>query len=177
MILARIFGQKSGGEALDSVYTAIVAAARRPVLYEEFAVADTLDGRLDMMVLHAFALMEHLKGGGEAAQAFSQELADRIFLEMDRSFREMGVGDLSVGKRVRKLAEIFYGRFAAYDAALRAGEAEFADALRRNVYPQGVSPHALTGLTRYAMALRTGLTTQETTHIIAGKVRFPEAVP
>ena len=77
---------------------AIVAAARRPILYEEFAVADTLDGRFDMVTLHAFALMERLKAGDEAAQAFSQELADRIFPEMDLSFREMGVGDLSVGK-------------------------------------------------------------------------------
>jgi cytochrome b pre-mRNA-processing protein 3 len=177
MNLAKIFRRKSDGQAIESAYTAIVAAARRPTLYEEFTVADTLDGRFDMVTLHAFALMERLKAGDHAAQAFSQELADRIFQEMDLSFREMGVGDLSVGKRVRKLAEIFYGRFAAYDAGLRGGKAEFSDALRRNVYPEGVAPEKLAALARYAMDLRTALASQDTARLIGGDVRFPEARP
>jgi cytochrome b pre-mRNA-processing protein 3 len=177
MFLAKIFRRKSDDRAVESAYRAIVAAARRPILYEEFAVADTLDGRFDMVTLHAFALMERLRASGEAAQAFSQELADRIFQEMDLSFREMGVGDLSVAKRVRKLAEIFYGRFAAYDAALRAGEAAFADALRRNVYPDGVAPEKLAALSHYAMDLRAALASHDMAQLMAGDVKFPEAKP
>jgi cytochrome b pre-mRNA-processing protein 3 len=177
MFLAKIFRRKSDDRAVDSAYTAIVAAARRPFLYEELAVADTLDGRFDMVTLHAFALMERLKAGDQTAQAFSQELADRIFQEMDLSFREMGVGDLSVAKRVRKLAEIFYGRFAAYDAALHAGEAALSDALRRNVYPDGVAPEKLAALSRYAMELRAALASHDMARLIAGDVRFPEAKP
>jgi len=177
MILAKIFGRKSDEQVVESAYTAIVAAARRPTLYEDFGVADTLDGRFDMVTLHAFVLMERLKAGGEAAQAFSQDLADRLFLEMDHSFREMGVGDLSVAKRVRKLAEIFYGRVSAYNAALQDGPAEFSEALRRNVYPDGVSPEKLAALARYATNLRTALASQDVARLIAGDVKFPEARP
>jgi cytochrome b pre-mRNA-processing protein 3 len=177
MILARIFGRKSDERAIEAAYRAIVAAARRPTLYEDFGVADTLDGRFDMVTLHAFVLMERLKAGGEAAHTFSQDLADRLFQEMDSSFREMGVGDLSVAKRVRKLAEIFYGRFTAYDAALRVDAAEFSDALRRNVYPDGVSPEKLAALARYAADLRTALASQDMDRLIAGDVQFPEARP
>jgi len=175
MILASIFRRNSGKRHVEAIYTAIMAAARRPILYEDYGVADTLDGRFDMVILHAFLVMERLKGGDSAAQAFSQELADQIFQEMDHAFREMGVGDLSVGKRVRKLAEIFYGRTGVYAPAILAGETELAEALRRNVYPEGTQPEALQGLVRYVLAQRAGLAGQDPRRIVRGEVYFPEA--
>ena len=92
-----------------------MAAARHPVAYAEWGVPDTLDGRFDMITLHTFLVLDRLKGED---RAFRQELVDEFFRDMDRSLREMGVGDLSVGKKVRKMAEVFYGRLAAYDKAL-----------------------------------------------------------
>jgi cytochrome b pre-mRNA-processing protein 3 len=175
MILASIFRRKSGGDFAGPVYAAIVAAARRPVLYEDFGVADTIDGRFDMIVLHAFLLLDRLKSGDAATQAFAQQLTDRIFLEMEHNLREMGVGDLSVGKRVRKLAEMFYGRVGAYQAALMAGEAELAEALRRNIYPDGAAPEALQGLVHYALAMRDGLARLDLARIAHGELQFPEA--
>jgi len=174
MILARFFRQKSGDQAVELAYAAIMTAARRPVLYEDFEVADTLDGRFDMLALHAFSLMERLKAGDGAAKEFAQRLADRIFLEMDRALREMGVGDLSVAKRVRKLAEVFYGRLSAYTRAAERGEPLMAQALQRNVYPDGVSPAALAGLTNYVMILRQSLASQAPAALAMGSVDFPE---
>jgi len=174
MILAGLFRRKSGKDCAGIVYTAIVTAARRPVLYETYGVADTLDGRFDMVVLHAFLVLDRLKTGDSAAQAFGQELTDRIFLEMDESFREMGVGDLSVGKRVRKLAEIFYGRVGAYAPAMLEGKAELAEAVRRNVYPDGVEPVALQGLVDYALALHGGLAKLDPAEIARGELKIPE---
>jgi cytochrome b pre-mRNA-processing protein 3 len=174
MILARLFRRKSGKDHIGTVYTAIVTAARRLALYETFGVADTIDGRFDMIVLHAFLVLERLKGGDDAAQSFAQELTDRIFTEMDRNLREMGVGDLSVGKRVRKLAEIFYGRVTAYQPALAAGEGALAEAFRRNIYPEGVERAALDGLVRYALAMRDGLSKLDPGRIAHGEFQFPE---
>lgn len=145
------------------------------MLYEDFGVADTLDGRFDMVVLHAYLALDRLKAGDSKAQALAQELTDRIFLEMDQNFREMGVGDLSVGKRVRKLAEIFYGRVGAYSPAFAAGRDELAEAFRRNVYPDGVEPGALRGLVDYALRMRDGLATLDPARIAEGELVFPEA--
>jgi len=177
MILAGLFRRKSGEDHAGAVYTAIVSAARRPVLYEVYKVADTLEGRFDMVILHAYLVLDRLKTGDLAAQTFAQELADRIFLEMDRNFREMGVGDLSVGKRVRKLAEIFYGRIGAYAPAILEGEIGLAEAFRRNVYPDGVEPAALQGLVRYALAVRKGLAGLDPAQIARGQLRYPEVSP
>ena len=174
MILAGLFRQKSGKDHAGPVYTAIVTAARRPVLYEAYGVADTIDGRFDMIVLHAFLVLERLKSGDATAQAFAQQLTDRIFLEMDHNLREMGVGDLSVGKRVRKLAEIFYGRVGAYQPAMAAGEAELAGAFRRNIFPEGAAPAALQGLVRYALAMRDGVAKLDPARVAQGELQFPE---
>ena len=174
MILARLFRQKSGNNHAAAVYAAIVSAGRRPVLYEAYGVADTIDGRFDMVALHAFLVLDRLKTGDSASQAFAQVLTDRIFLEMDRNLREMGVGDISVGKRVRKLAEIFYGRVGAYAPAVQAGGAELGEAFRRNVYPEGVEPAALQGMVKYTLAMRDGLARLDPARIAQGELQFPE---
>jgi cytochrome b pre-mRNA-processing protein 3 len=113
MFLSRILNRLSRRpDAAQVLYEAIVAAARHPVPYADWGVRDTVDGRFDMIALHAFLVLDRLKG---SAEAFRQELVDELFRDMDRSLREMGVGDISVGKKVRKMAEVFYGRVAAYD--------------------------------------------------------------
>ena len=114
MILQRLFRPKPQAER--KLYEAIVAAARHPVFYARWGVADTIDGRFDMIILHAFAVLERMKG---EAPEFRQRLVDEMFSDMDRSLREMGVGDLSVGKRIRVMAEVFYGRISAYESAFK----------------------------------------------------------
>ena len=176
MILKRLFQRSPAPER--RCYEAIVAAARHPALYVRWAVPDTIDGRFDMVGLHLFLVLDRLKG--EAA-GFRQALVDEFFADMDRSLREMGVGDLSVGKKVRKMAEVFYGRVTAYDRALaQADEAELAAALSRNVFPEadpGAPGEGAIRLAAHVRAQRAHLAGQQASAITAGHIHFPEPTP
>lgn len=124
------------GEAKD-VYRLVLGRSREPVFYRDLGVPDTVDGRFEMVALYAFLVLRRLKGEAEAAE-FGQELFDVMFDDMDWSLREMGAGDMGVGKRVKAMVQAFYGRVAAYDKGM-AGEGEIAgeglrDALVRNLY-------------------------------------------
>jgi cytochrome b pre-mRNA-processing protein 3 len=124
------------------LYSAAVAAAREQYLYRSLGVADTLDGRFDLVCLHAFLLIQRLRHEAEPGPALAQAVFDAMFGDMDVSLREMGVGDLSVGRRVRAMWEAFNGRAHAYDEALAAGDAAALEAaLVRNVW-RGAPPPA-----------------------------------
>ncbi|SLN45072.1 ubiquinol-cytochrome C chaperone family protein [Oceanibacterium hippocampi] len=117
------------------LYGEIVEQARDPGFYRNAAVDDSVEGRFAMIVLHQFLVLRRLKGEGETAETLAQHLFDIMVDDLDRSLREMGVGDLGVGKRVKKLAQRFYGHVASYDEALQAsGDAALAAALGRNLY-------------------------------------------
>jgi cytochrome b pre-mRNA-processing protein 3 len=124
-------------ETALALYGQIVRQARSPAFYGAFGVADTLDGRFDLVVLHAYLVLRRLRGGGRAAKKLSQSVFDVMFADMDRSLREIGVSDHSIAKRVRDMIKAFYGRVAAYDRALAAPAAELPAALLRNVYREG----------------------------------------
>lgn len=172
MILKRLFQRSPAPER--SSYEAIVAAARHPAFYAQWNVPDTLDGRFDMISLHAFLVLDRLRG---EQQDFRQSLVDELFRDMDRSLREMGVGDVSVGKKVRKMAEVFYGRVAAYDKALEGQQHELAAALARNVFPDDPSAKEAADLARYMREQREFLGRQDASAIAAGTIRFKEPTP
>lgn len=131
MPLAALFHRKAQG-AVQAFYAAIVTAARAPIFYEGWGVPDTLDGRFELIALHAFLAMRRLKQS-DGTGAFAQALFDTMFADLDRNLREMGVGDLSVGRQVKIMAKAFYGRIVAYERGL-AGTESLVDALRRNLY-------------------------------------------
>ncbi|MFN4142933.1 ubiquinol-cytochrome C chaperone family protein [Aestuariivirga sp.] len=152
-----------------------MAAARHPVFYADWGVPDTLDGRFDMISLHTFLVLDRLKG---AEAEFRQDLVDELFRDMDRSLREMGVGDLSVGKKVRKMAEVFYGRVAAYDRALAGGEEGALDAaIARNIFPDGAPGAGPRLLAAHVLAQRAHLAAQEAAAIARGSIGFKEPTP
>lgn len=134
MILKSILSRTQKLKPVRTVYEAIVAQARRPELYSELGVPDTLDGRFDMIILHNDAVMCHMQVGGEPDKLFAQALIDELFRDMDRSLREMGVGDMGVGKRVKKMATVYYGRANAYANARAESDASLVAALVRNVF-------------------------------------------
>jgi cytochrome b pre-mRNA-processing protein 3 len=172
MILNRLF--RRAPTAQRSSYEAIVAAARHPVFYASWGVPDTLDGRFDMISLHSFLVLDRLKG---VEQDFRQRLVDEMFADMDRSLREMGVGDLSVGKKVRKMAEVFYGRVAAYDAALAGPPEALEAAIARNVFPDVQDSAGPRLLAAHVAAQRQHLAAQEAAVIAGGSVDFKEPTP
>ena len=128
---------------VHAIYAAIVAQARQPVFYSSLGVPDTMAGRYDMLVLHAFLYMHRLKDASEEAKGIAQKVFDLMFSDMDRNLREIGIGDLSVPKKIKKMAQVFYGRAKAYDAALDEGATALAEAVQRNVYGgEGERAHA-----------------------------------
>lgn len=127
------------------IYNATVDIARRPALYGELGVPDSLDGRFDALVLHLSVVMRQLKKFGKTGRLLGRELASAFVDDMDRTLREMGVGDLSVGKRVKGMVRGFYGRLETYDRALdRIAESEELDAaLIRNLYAGRQPPESV----------------------------------
>ncbi|MBC8036636.1 MAG: ubiquinol-cytochrome C chaperone [Rhizobiales bacterium] len=172
MILKRFFRKSPSPER--SLYEAIVAGARHPLPYARWGVADTIDGRFDMISLHMFLVLDRLKGEDEQ---FRQRLVDEFFADMDRSLRELGVGDISVGKKVRKMAEAFYGRVAAYEAGLADGEAALTAAVARNFFPEGDGGKAAAKLAVYVLAARAKLAEGRVDQLLAGEMDFPEPQP
>lgn len=159
------------------LYGAAVAAAREPFLYTDLGVPDTLDGRFDMVGLHVFLLIQRLKTDPSPGPALAQAVFDAMFSDMEVNLREMGVGDLSVGRKVRVMWEAFHGRAAAYAAAMNAGDMMALDAaLDRNVWrgdpPSGGSTEALR---RVVLAQETRLATQSLKALASGTVAFLSA--
>jgi cytochrome b pre-mRNA-processing protein 3 len=124
----------------EELYAAVVAQARRPEFYARLGVPDSLDGRFELIALHLFLALRRLKaaGEGEAGQA----LVDRFVADMDASLREMGAGDLGVGRRVKAMAQGLYGRIAAYEDGLAQPGGRLEEALRRNLYGTAPEPDA-----------------------------------
>lgn len=118
---------------IEAIYGMIVAQAREPAFYASLGVRDTVNGRFDMLILHLWLVLRRLQSV-EGGNRPSQALFDRFCADMDDNLREMGVGDLTVPKRMQAFGEAFYGRSAAYDLAFEAGDEELAQALSKNVF-------------------------------------------
>ena len=154
------------------VYVKLVGQAREPFFYAELGVPDTMDGRFDMISLHAFLVMHRLKNEGERADKFSQGLFDAMFDDMDRALREMGVGDMGVGKRVRAMGKAFMGRVEAYELA-GDDQVEMKQAIARNLFRgDEVDDTTLSVVVGYLMRQHACLAAQETDDILEGQIRF-----
>ncbi|MEJ8573715.1 ubiquinol-cytochrome C chaperone family protein [Microbaculum marinum] len=134
-MLRRFFKRFQSDDRANVLYGQIVAQARQPAFYAELGVPDTPEGRFDMIVLHVVLVMRRLRGEDARGRALAQALFDAFMADMDRNLREMGTGDLSVPRRVRGMAEAFYGRAGVYDSAIDANSAEgLQAALERNLF-------------------------------------------
>ena len=121
-------------EAAARLYERVVAQARRPVFYATYGVPDTVNGRFEMIILHGFLVMHRLGNTeDEYAKAVSQALFDRMFRDMDRSLREMGISDLSVPKHMKRAISRFYARAYAYEEGVENPDV-MAALIRRHVY-------------------------------------------
>ena len=160
---------------IEAIYGMIVAQAREPLFYRDFGVPDTVDGRFDMLLLHLWLVLRRLQPV-EGGASLSQALFDHFCADMDANLREMGVGDLTVPKRMQKFGEAFYGRAAAYDAALDAGAGPFAQALCKNVLG-GRDIARARRLAAYANAAIAALAEANDDAIAGGLWRFPSPEP
>lgn len=161
----------------ERLYGEIVAQARQPWLYTTAGVPDTVDGRFDMIVLHAFLVFDRLRREDDEARALSQAVFDEMFRDMDRSLREMGATDVGVGPKVRRMAEVFYGRTRVYSKALQeTGEARrqaLISALARNVHAGGDEAGAV-ALADYVLVEHRALGERQLQDLLAGEAGFVE---
>ena len=158
------------------LYGALVTQARQPEFYTDAGVPDSLDGRFDMIVMHSFLVIRRLNRAGEPGVALAQELFDTMFMDMDRSLREIGVGDLSVPKKIKVMAKAFYGRCSAYESAMDAGDgAALASAIARNIYADTDAPAGASGvLADYMFGVDGELNNQDDSRLLHGDIMFPE---
>ena len=133
LALRTLFRRTTDRDAARDLYGVIVNQARQPGFYAEMGVPDTVDGRFEMICLHAFLVLRRLRAD-KSESALSQGLFDTMFEDMDRNLREMGAGDLGVGRRVKAMAKALYGRIAAYDAGLDGDRSTLVESLIRNAY-------------------------------------------
>ncbi len=175
MGLLGLFGRKPHERAGFDLYGAAVAAARQPHYFAELGVPDTLDGRFDLVSLHVALLIRRLRRDPDAAgPKLAQAVFDAMFADMDVNLREMGVGDLVVGKRVKRMWEAFHGRAAAYESAVDAGDAAaLEEALARNIWRGGQPPPgAAAHLATHALALAERLAPQPMAALKRGQAVF-----
>lgn len=163
-------------ERADTVYRAIVAQARQPDLYRRLGVPDTVEGRLEMIFLHSVLVFHRARREDESGNELAQKVFDVFVADMDRSLREMGIGDLGVPKRMKRIGQSFYGRADAYGGPISTADRQgLAAALQRNLFPEAdEDPAAFVRLAGYVLAAADALGEQTFERISAGEIAFPE---
>ncbi len=183
MALARFMAARAAKrqrrDVVHELYLGVCEQARKPLFFKNLSVPDTLEGRFDMITLHAFLVMRRLKTVGDGGRDVSQLLHDVLFADIDQSLRESGVGDFGIGHKINRLSKTFFGRLLAYELALEAADAgdgsdqALVDALRRNVYGRGdPGSKILHRMARYVRAQSAALATTPSSDILQGRLAF-----
>jgi len=172
MALLGLFRRKPHERAGFALYTEAVALARDPALFALHGVPDTIQGRFDAIGLHVALVLRRCRAEPDpAGAALAQAVFDAMFADMDINLREMGVSDLAVGKRMKKLWEGFHGRARAYEAALDAGDtAALAEAIGRNLHSGAPPEGAAEALAARAEALAARLAERPFAELLAGRL-------
>lgn len=172
-MLKRLLKPRPAVAAGRALYASAVAQARTPELYAALGAPDTPEGRFEVYGVHVYLLLARLKDQGEQAAETSQAVFDAFTSALDHALRELAVGDLTVGKRMRKLAEAFYGRVKGYEAAFAAlpDAGPLEGLLGRTVYG-GAGAAPLADMAAYVLARRAVLADQPLERILAGEVTW-----
>jgi len=170
-----LFRRNAQATTISTLYGMIVAQARLPCFYRDYAVADTVNGRFDLIVLHLALVLDRL-AAADSLQRLGQGLFDRFCQDMDDNLREIGISDLKVPKEMRRMGGAFYGRAQAYRAALDASDnAALVAALGRNIYGDEQVP-AAPRLAAYMREALLELAAQDAGAIAGGELRFPDPI-
>lgn len=178
-MLSRLFRQRPAYQAGQALYRLAADKARDPAFYRDAHAPDTVEGRFELYMIHVILLAMRLRGEGRRAAETSQVMFDAFLRGLDDAMREMGVGDLSVGKKMRRLGEAFYGRAKRYDELI--GDPAGLEALvRRTLYADAEGADADRGaaaVAAYAARAHAHLAGQPTERLLAGEATFPPLAP
>jgi cytochrome b pre-mRNA-processing protein 3 len=175
-MMFHFFRRSQSNPSIASLYGTIVAQARAAPFYRIFGVPDTVNGRFEMVVLHTVLVLRRLEKEPLPLRRIGQELFDWFCRDMDGSLREMGVGDLAVPTKMRKIGEAFYGRQAAYGVALATHDPQpLVAALERNVFgaPSETSGLGAMRLATYVRAAAEKLADQDGQALSRAELAFP----
>lgn len=172
MALGNWFQPKKNRWAVDKLHQSIQAQALRPDFYFEGGARDNFSGRFEMTCLHGSLVFRRLREAGQAGKALSQEVFDALFDGFDEALRDIGTGDLSVGKKIRKMGEAFYGRAKAYDDALADGvsDVDLQHSLMRNL---GVAEPQAGRFVRYVRSVEDTLRRHTDAQLLSGELNWP----
>jgi cytochrome b pre-mRNA-processing protein 3 len=175
-MMFHFFRRKPSNRSIASLYGMIVAQARAAPFYRVYGVPDTVNGRFEMVVLHTVLVLHRVEFEPDPVHRLGQALFDRFCSDMDGSLREMGVGDLAVPAKMRKIGEAFYGRQSVYVAALAVADSgPLVAALERNVF--GHEPGTAQGagrLATYVRAAASHLADQDGQALVRAELTFPD---
>jgi cytochrome b pre-mRNA-processing protein 3 len=166
-------GDRARGERVQRLYYHLVKLARTPAFYRDLGVPDTPEGRFEMVGLHVALVVRRLKAAGPPAAGFAQDLFELMFADMDESLRQIGIGDLTVGRQIKRLAGQFYARLGALDQAFGAEPRQALRAmLAVNVYHGGAAPSAdqLSALADYVVTAEQTLRSRPAASLLGDRV-------
>ena len=161
----------------QKAYYKCLEASRRQEFYTEFEVADTFDGRFDMLCLVMSIYMHKLRQDNEKTKQFSQNLFDAMFQDIDLTLREMGAGDLGVGKRVKVMSESFMGRLSKYSDSMQNKDATMlADILSRNLYRKDAKVKQDSKITKTVLNFHEQISSLNAEYLISGDFNMNEFI-
>ena len=160
----------------ERIYASIVAQARHPYFYRELSVADTIPGRFEMITVHMFLVLDRLRDKGQEADSLAQELVDIMFQDMDDVAREIGVGDMGVAPRIKKLARSFRSRLEYYQKAIESDERDALSSALLEIYFGNDSDKSALAieLAGYIVQEKKALYSLSITEMLASKSLFGE---
>lgn len=178
-MLDRLFRQRPAKASGARLFAAAVAQARRPAFYADLGVPDEIDSRFELYVVHVVLIQQRLSGHGPEAAEAAQALFDAFVASLDDALRELGVGDLSVSKKMRRLGEALFGRAAAYRDLFKASpDREGIKALiARTVFSDEAALDRAAPLADYVMRAQAVLAPQPLDTLLKGEVVWPEPNP
>jgi cytochrome b pre-mRNA-processing protein 3 len=172
-LFPKIFGKRSAPSVGQKLYVAALAASRQVAFYQNNGAPDTVDGRFDLLIIHVWLLLRRLNQ--LEAQALGQEVFDAMFVDMDNALRELGISDTAIGKRIKDMAKVFYGRAEAYNKALDENDTDaLSKILNRNLYSDASPVRAFCdAMANYMQACERTISGQGIENIIENSPCYP----
>lgn len=174
-MLAWFSSRTADDRKATDLYGAVVAAARRPHFFATCGIPDTPEGRYEVLVLHLWLLVERLKAAGASGEGLARLVMEAFVVDMDDNMREMGVGDLTVPKKVKRAAAAFYERANAYRAGIGSGHGEaLQEALVRFIPDLAAHPTGSAAVAGYVRAASSQMASQADRDVLSGSIAFPD---
>lgn len=170
------FRQAPEPSCAHKLYSELVHHARYPLYYDHLGVPDTPEGRFEILALHVGLAIRRLGQGGDEARASAQALFDLMMADLDMNLRELGVGDLSVGKQVKRLASQFYARLDVLNKAFDEDNHELLrPMLATNAYNGGATPSAanLNRMINLLASLERSFSRHDVEDVKSGRIVLP----